>query len=79
MIDIMPAEVLGQHIQQLREARGLTVADVMRETGMKHCTIRKVEAGRNYPRFDTIIMLCQVLGVSPNRLLMHEEDATWPI
>lgn len=66
-------KALGAVIRELRKERGLTITDVHFGMRMQHKSIAKIERGEGYPRFDTLLKVCQVLDVKPSELLEMAE------
>lgn len=62
------AELLGERIKRLREAREMTASDLAREMGVSRQCVDKWEAYGN-PRLDRLKKLCRVLKTTPNDLL----------
>lgn len=63
------ANEIGDKIRRLRKERGLTQSDLADRSGVAFRSIQDIELGKRTPRADTIEMLAQALGVSPNKLL----------
>ena len=65
----MNSELLGNRIQQLREAKGLTQEELAAQTGISIKHISVLERGVKTPRLATFITIAEALGVTPNDLL----------
>ncbi len=69
------AHQLGRNLHALREQRGLSKERVAHEAGIASYTYQKFEKGESRPgtpmnpRLDTLIALCEVLGVALTDLL----------
>jgi transcriptional regulator with XRE-family HTH domain len=76
----VPGEPWGARLQRLREARGMTRAELAAAcTEFGRRTVRNdiihYEEGAYWPRVLTFAALAQVLGVSMETLLYGEEEA----
>ena len=56
-------------LRALRKARGLSLVELARQSGVSKLTIIKIEAGRTSPRGTTLRKLAKVLAVPPDALL----------
>lgn len=52
---------VGKHLRRLRKARGLTLMEVARRTGMSHQAVSRLELGRD-PQLSTILRYCNAIG-----------------
>jgi len=73
-------ESLGERLQRLREARGMTRAElatacVALGRRIERNDIVRYEEGAYYPRLPTFAALARVLGVSMDMLWYGEEEA----
>jgi transcriptional regulator with XRE-family HTH domain len=66
------AETMGQRFKRLREAAGLTQAELARRTGIPMGTIRNWEQELRIPRFDHAIRAADALGISLDELAGRE-------
>ena len=64
----------GRKIQELREARGMTVDDVSHRMGVDASTVRRWEAGEDEVEESSLPQLADTLGASQDEL-RHEGDA----
>ena len=64
----------ARKIQELREARGLTVDDVSHRMGVDASTVRRWEAGEEEVGEGSLSQLADTLGASQGEL-RHEGDA----
>lgn len=73
---------IASEIIKGRELLGLTQAQLASQSGVSLSAIKGYEIGRNLPGAKEIRQLCQVLRISPNRILFGEEnpfpERTWP-
>ena len=63
---------MGGRIQKAREARGLTISQLARRTGVLSKTLHNWETNRSEPRANKLQLLAGVLSVSPLWLLNGE-------
>jgi transcriptional regulator with XRE-family HTH domain len=59
----MNPEWFSGRLRELREATGLSRQGLADKAGMKLGGIRDLEQGRNKPSWETVLALCQALGV----------------
>lgn len=64
---------LGKQIKKLRQDKGLTQAQLGYLVNKGESTVRTWELDRSQPSPQTIRLLCDVLGTTPNTLLGKEE------
>jgi len=57
------AERIGTRIRQEREARGWSLAELSRRTGIQPPNLSRVESGKHTPSLDTIERVADALGV----------------
>lgn len=67
------AASLGKKIKMLRTEKGLTQAELGELLNKSGSTVRMWELDRSQPSPQTIRLLCDVLGTTPNALLGKEE------
>ena len=65
---------LATELKKAREAKGYGLSDLHRLTGFSRNTLHQYEAGSRKPGSKELVKLCEVLEVSPNRLLFGMED-----
>ena len=68
----MNSYVTGSTIRQLREARGLTQADLAEKIGVSSKTVSKWETAKGLPDVSLLQPLAQVLGISVIELMNGE-------
>lgn len=68
--DPPPAEpTFGSRLRRAREMAGLGHRELARLIDVESSNIGRWESNEVRPRFDAILKLCKVLGVSPNELM----------
>jgi transcriptional regulator with XRE-family HTH domain len=55
---------MGERFQKVREAVGLTQAELARRAGVRLRSLQEWEQGTRIPRFDRAVQLARGLGVS---------------
>ena len=65
----MNSELLGNRIQQFREAKGLTQEELATLAGISIKHISVLERGIKVPRLATFLTIAEALGVTPNDLV----------
>lgn len=68
------AEQIGREIRRARDAKGISVSDLHRKTGISRTVIQSYEKGRYKPGAGEIKRLSEALDCSPNRLIFGRED-----
>jgi len=63
---------LGARLRELRQAAGLTQAELARRTGIHRPNIARVEAGRHTPSLETLARLAAAIGVPTTHVLAEE-------
>ena len=66
-------QALGLAIQQVRKERRLTIAELHYRVRISHQAIREIERGVVSPRVDTVVTICQALGIPPSELFRLAE------
>lgn len=66
-------KAVSAEVRKARERADMTVSDLHRETGISRTVLQGYEAGKFVPGSLELKKLCQVLKVSPNRILFGEE------
>lgn len=59
----MSVEWFASRLKELREARGLTQPQLAEMAGMNRFGVAKLEQGVTKPTWETVLALCQALGV----------------
>lgn len=63
---------LGENIQIIRKYRKMKQQELTDAICINMQSLSKIESGVNYPAFDTLEKIMNVLGVKPNELLSGE-------
>ncbi len=63
-------------LKELRQARGFTQEDVARAVGLQKAAICKYETGRVSIPPDTLMVLCDMFGVSADHMLCRQAPVT---
>lgn len=58
----------ARRLRQLREAAGLSVAELAAKLGVSRQAVHQLEAGRAQPAWETVQRLADVLGLSTEDL-----------
>ncbi len=74
----MKAEWFAGRLRELREAAGLTQQQLALRASMAWRTITHLEGGDRKPSWETVLALCQALGVSPEAFLQEPADRPPP-
>ena len=64
----------GHHLRTLREAAGLSWAELARRAGVPASTLRNWEGDRGFPGPPAFLRLAGALGVTPERLAEGVDD-----
>jgi len=68
------AEGFARNLFKHRRRAGLTQQELADRTGLHRTEISLLETCRRIPRIDTLIKVCDSLGVTPDQLL---EEVEW--
>jgi transcriptional regulator with XRE-family HTH domain len=60
---------MGKTVRQIRQAKGLSQAELAKRAGLSREYINKIEAGKYDPPLSTINALAEALGVTARRLM----------
>ena len=60
---------LGNNIQTIRKFRGMKQQELADKIGINMQSLSKIERGLNYPAYETLEKIMEVLDVTPNELL----------
>nr|WP_288975824.1 helix-turn-helix transcriptional regulator [uncultured Blautia sp.] len=63
---------LGENIQTIRKHRKMKQQELADAIGINMQSLSKIERGLNYPAYDTLEKIMEVLDVTPNELLSGE-------
>jgi len=69
---------VGSRIKQLREKLGLSQSELAHRAGVAQSTLSYLESGIKSPSIDTLLQICDALGVSISELLGKEIDDRIP-
>lgn len=64
----------SNNLQHLRKEANLSQEKLAEQLHITRQAVSKWESGQALPDTDTCLRLCEILGVSPNRLLLGEEN-----
>lgn len=64
------AKNLGTSLKALRKQKEMTLTEVAEKCGITHSTLSKIERAQSWPSEALIIKLAEVLGTSPESLLV---------
>ncbi len=67
---------IGNNFLHFRKKAGLTQAEVAERAGISDRTYADIERGAVNLRIETLLKLCQALEVTPNDLLVINDDDT---
>lgn len=67
-------DVIAIELKKAREAKGYGLSDIHRLTGLSRNTLHQYESGSRKPGARELLKLCEVLEVTPNRILFGLED-----
>ena len=70
---------LGENIQTVRKLKKMKQQELADAVGINMQSLSKIERGVNYPTFETLEKIMEVLEVSPNELLSGEWKNTSPM
>jgi transcriptional regulator with XRE-family HTH domain len=68
MADRASLQALGRSVQKLREAKGLTLEELSRQSGVSSGFLSQTERGLGNPSFGTLMKIATALQVSPAAL-----------
>lgn len=70
----MNPEWFANRLRELREAKGWTQQQLADAAGIKLGGVRNLEQGRRSPVWETVIALCQALGVNCDQFMVEPTD-----
>ncbi len=62
--------LLGKRLAGYRKQRGLTQEKLAEHTNLANNYISNIENNRSIPSLETLVTLCEALGITPNELLV---------
>ena len=65
----------SSNLQQLRKAANLSQEALAEQLHISRQAVSKWESGQSVPDTDTCMKVCDILGVTPNQLLLGEDGA----
>ncbi len=65
---------IGNRLLAIRKKAGLTQAELAEKAGLADRTYADIERGTSTMRISTLMSLCRVLNVTPNDILIEEEN-----
>ena len=65
-------EKLGRRVKQFRKARGINQADLATRAGIGRTTLSRLENGKQFPRFQTLMSIAGALDISFQKLMIEE-------
>ncbi len=66
--------IFGLKVKQLRQAKGLSFADLADKTGVSVSYLNEIEKGKKYPKDNKVAALSQALGIPVEELTSGELD-----
>lgn len=66
-------DLIGKHIQEMRQARGLTQADLAEICDLSVQYISYLENGNKHPGLETLLKLASALGTTVDALLLGNQ------
>jgi len=70
---------VGERIKTLRAAKGLTLYQLARRTGLQYTALKKIEEGKTDPRADTLLKIARGIGVEPSRFFADDSALRPPV
>jgi len=70
---------LGQKLQELRRARGMTQAELARRSGVPQSNLSNIEKEKHDLTVSTLLKLCAALKTEPAGLFKEEPPSTHPV
>lgn len=62
----------GNMLKENRLARGKTLLEIEKETGISNANLSRWECGKNLPNIDFCVKLADYYGISVDELIGHE-------
>lgn len=70
---------IGERIKTLRAAKGLTLYQLARRTGLQYTALKKIEEGKTDPRADTLFKIARGIGVELARFFAEDAALRPPV
>lgn len=67
-------KILGNAIADRRNAINMTQETLASHVGLNPRSIQRIEAGSEMPRYDTLFRIADILGITPDTLIMPMWD-----
>ena len=71
-----PRQRLGAHLRRLRRARGWTLEEAARHTGLSRSSLSKVEKGQMSPTYDALLKLARGFELDVTQLVADGDPQT---
>jgi transcriptional regulator with XRE-family HTH domain len=68
-LTVLIAEHIAERIRQRRRQLGMTTAQLAAQIGITRENATRLQSGRHLPRLDTLVRVCQALGLRVSALL----------
>lgn len=69
---------IGNKLLYYRKSLGMTQFEVAEATEISDRAYANIERGNVYMRLDTLLRICSVLKITPNDILLRDEDEMIP-
>ena len=66
-------KVIGSFIKKYREKANLNQEELSSMAGISQNYLAKIEIGQKHPTLDTLVYICNALGITVNDLLMEDD------
>ena len=73
---VFDLNIIGNNLFNVRKSRGLTQAEVAERAEISDRSYADIERGGTTMRIDTLLKICAALSVTPNDILMAEDDVS---
>lgn len=67
-------KIVGERIRRKRKELQLSRDELAEKIGVKIGSIETIENGRRYPSISQVLLLCPIIGMSPNMLLTGNDE-----
>ena len=67
--------VIGEKLYKIRKKTGLSQEEAAWQAGISDRAYANIERGTANPRLDTLIKICNVLGITPDDVLTDGKDS----
>lgn len=69
---------LNEHIQQLRETRGFSAAELSTKSHILENHIRSIEKGKSQPTVYVLLQILEALNIKPVEFFREDDQAVYP-